>query len=584
MFFPPFPIAPFPRNVSKKRSYFYNQITLYQKDRCKRNDGAAVSIATGLFFYAILLVCTPNRKKVRNDHEKTIAWHSAGVQHGADPAAGGGLCRGGQRRGTGRTARGEPGGTFNGVVVNRRGTINNGIFNDVVLNYSDGEIQGTFQAGIITGKGTAEDPYRISNAAQLKWFRNTVNSENCSICAALTADIDLENDPWTPIGTDFQNSYTGTFNGKGHPVKNLFINSGSLQYAGLFGYTKAAALRDLTVSGSVTSTAEDNGVGGIVGMAYGGVIENCGNLCTVIGKHTGGIAGRIQSAVYSGGGSVIVFGCYNAGAVTGSAFVGGIVGYGTSPEGNSIYDCYNVGSVELGNVQQDDPAAAAGGIAGPFDLCSVNNCYNTGAVFSSNGRAYGIGSHYNGPPALSNCYYLKGTAADRHSGAAETPAVDFAGGTVLTAHNGGTATCTAQASCMACGSGYGTVLGHDFTVRAYDEDEHWVKCSRCDAKRDEDAHDWDNGKITKQPACTNEGQKNFTCTQCGAEKQERIGANGHSWKNEWAHDGKHHWHECANANCDVTENRGKLEYGEHTGGTATCTRGQIVTFLWRGRA
>ena len=63
----------------------------------------------------------------------------------------------------------------------------------------------------------------------------------------------------------------GTFNGKGHTVKNLFINSGSLQYAGLFGYTKAAALRDLTVSGSVTSTAEDNSVGGIVGMAYGGV-------------------------------------------------------------------------------------------------------------------------------------------------------------------------------------------------------------------------------------------------------------------------------------------------------------------------
>ena len=80
------------------------------------------------------------------------------------------------------------------------------------------------------------------------------------------------------------------------------------------------------------------------------------------------------------------------------------------------------------------------------------------------------------------------------------------------------------------------------------------------------------------------GAKNFTCTQCGAEKQERIDANGNSWKNQWAHDGKHHWHECANANCDVTENRGKLEYGEHTGGTATCTRGQIVTFLWRGRA
>ena len=156
----------------------------------------------------------------------------------------------------------------------------------------------------------------------------------------------------------------GTFNGKGHTVKNLFINSGSLQYAGLFGYTKAAALRDLTVSGSVTSTAEDNSVGGIVGMAYGGVIENCGNRCTVTVKSTGGIAGRIQSAVYSGGGSVTVFGCYNAGAITGSAFTGGIVGYGTNTKHNRIYDCYKVGSAELGNVQQDDPAAAAGGIAG----------------------------------------------------------------------------------------------------------------------------------------------------------------------------------------------------------------------------
>ena len=254
----------------------------------------------------------------------------------------------------------------------------------------------------------------------------------------------------------------GTFDGKGHTVKNLFINSGSLQYAGLFGYTKAAALRDLTVSGSVTSTAEDNSVGGIVGMAYGGVIENCGNLCTVIGKHIGGIAGRIQSADDSDG-EVTISGCYNAGAFTGSAFGGGIVGYGTSPEGNSIYDCYNVGSVELGNVQQGDPAAAAGGIAGQFDLCNVYNCYNTGAVSSRNGRAYGIGSHYNGPPALGNCYYLKGTAADRHSGAAETSAVDFADGTVLAAHNGGTATCTAQASCMACGIIYGDLAPANHT-------------------------------------------------------------------------------------------------------------------------
>ena len=140
-------------------------------------------------------------------------------------------------------------------------------------------------------------------------------------------------------------------------------------------------------------------------------------------------------------------------------------------------------------------------------------------------------------------------------------------------HTGAKPTCTTSVICTACG-GEIAALGHDFSASLWqhDVDIHWKKCSRCEAKNDENPHDWDSGKVTVKPTCMTAGEKIFTCDKCGATKNESIQANGHSWAQEWQHDAAHHWHECLNADCDIKDNNAlKDGYGEHTGGAATCT-------------
>ena len=77
---------------------------------------------------------------------------------------------------------------------------------------------------------------------------------------------------------------------------------------------------------------------------------------------------------------------------------------------------------------------------------------------------------------------------------------------------------------------------------------------------------------------TKAGEETYSCTECGATKTEPIDATGHSWKSDWTSDATHHWHECANENCDVTDNAGKKGYAEHSGGKATCTQNAVCEF------
>ena len=145
--------------------------------------------------------------------------------------------------------------------------------------------------------------------------------------------------------------------------------------------------------------------------------------------------------------------------------------------------------------------------------------------------------------------------------------------------HGGTANCTQRATCTVCGAEYGDALGHDFTTSwTHDDNEHWKQCSRCDKKDDVGPHTWDNGTITTAPTCTTAGKKTYSCTKCDATKIEPIPATGHSWKSDWTSDATHHWHECANENCDVTDNAGKNGYAEHSGGKATCTQNAVCEF------
>lgn len=456
------------------------------------------------------------------------------------------------------------------------------------------------------GLGTAAYPYQISTADQLKLFRDIVNgaggqTQNRGAYAVLTADIDLNNESWTPIGPDRDSAYTGTFDGQGHTVKNLSVTVNVQPgRAGLFGCVKDGTIRKLTVAGSVSCTANQGWCGGIAGYAMDETIENCASLCTVsctgIDARVGGIVGLVD---------------YNSRTLI-------------------IRDCYNIGKI---TGRSDNGSGDAGGICGFYMNGKISNCYNVGEITGSGYVSKIAVSAYN-DIRPTNCYYLSDTDTDLN-GTAKT-AAEFANGDVLeelkagqrdnnadpwadeckylaaagktlpvfngqgdahdhqsndwehndtehwqvctcgavfhkAEHSGGTATCTQRATCTVCGAEYGDVLGHDFTTSwTHDDNEHWKQCSRCDAKDDVGPHTWDSGTITTAPTCTKAGERTYTCTECGATKTEPIDATGHSWKFDWTSDATHHWHECANESCDVTDNAGKNGYAEHTGGKATC--------------
>lgn len=451
------------------------------------------------------------------------------------------------------------------------------------------------------GLGTAAYPYQISTADQLKLFRDIVNgaggqTQNRGAYAVLTANIDLNNEPWTPIGPDRDSAYTGTFDGQGHTVKNLSVTVNVQPgRAGLFGCVKDGTIRKLTVAGSVSCTANQGWCGGIAGYAMDETIENCASLCTVsctgIDARVGGIVGLVD---------------YNSRTLI-------------------IRDCYNIGKI---TGRSDNGSGDAGGICGFYMNGKISNCYNVGEITGSGYVSKIAVSAYN-DSRPTNCYYLSDTDTDLN-GTAKT-AAEFANGDVLDelkagrndspwdscqyvaaakitlpvfkgqgdehTHNGnwtsngngkhsrrctcnvvetqncsgGTATCTEKAKCAVCGEEYGDVLGHDFTTSwTHDDNEHWKQCSRCDKKDDVGPHTWDNGTITTAPTCTKAGEETYSCTKCGATKIEPIPATGHSWKSEWTSDATHHWHECANESCDVTDNAGKNGYAEHSGGKATC--------------
>ena len=300
----------------------------------------------------------------------------------------------------------------------------------------NGQIMQYFGSALINGLGTAKFPYQIGDKAELVLFGSIVNGTagnyipaQRGACAELTADVDLENDAWTPIGQNTGDdpkdtlAYSGTFNGNGHTISGLNV-TGEFAYSGLFGYTEGAAIRDLTVAGKVTSTSTDSStaVGGIIGRAKGSTIENCGNLCAVTAPagHTGGIVGY---AAYMDDSSGWITGCYNAGKISGGDYAGGIVG--THYDNMFIYDCYNVGAIS-GN-------RAIGGIAGSGSFVMLFNCYNAGIVVCPGGTATPGGLFGSRSGQVRNSYYLKGTTADSHIGAIEKSAEEFADGTVLKA-------------------------------------------------------------------------------------------------------------------------------------------------------
>lgn len=292
------------------------------------------------------------------------------------------------------------------------------------------------------GKGTVDEPYQISNRAELYWFAGLVNGtlpdggeKNLSANAILTANIIVNTGvldanknlvsksdltEWKPIGAR-SSSYTGTFDGQGYTISGLYFNNPTSSYVGLFGSIGAngkisnvgvldsyfqfsefgggvcgvnyGTVRDCKNTGSVRGLAA---IGGVCGLnEKGGIIENSFNEGTVSGtgdnvQQVGGVCGYNNGTIKS---------CYNTASVSGQNSVGGVCGLNSS---GIITNCFNEGTVS--------GQTFVGGVCGNGCGVTTTNCFN-GGIVSGQSHVSGVcGYDYNYDGTLTNCYYLSDTA------------------------------------------------------------------------------------------------------------------------------------------------------------------------------
>ena len=214
--------------------------------------------------------------------------------------------------------------------------------------------------------------YTVYNAdGLLAW--NEAAQKDRSINCTLTADIDLTGKDWTPIGTNFYNSYTGTFDGGGHTITGLTFTTND-EYVGLFGWlNRAGTVKNVVMEGvQITSHQIYGGsIGGVVGYSWG-TIENCS------------VSGSVSGTVYVGGvvGAQIggsITGCSSSATVKGTVDVGGVAGQTNSSA--TLTACYATGNVTI----EINPAKniAGGSLVGMNAGSSLLACYATGNVTST---------------------------------------------------------------------------------------------------------------------------------------------------------------------------------------------------------
>ena len=253
------------------------------------------------------------------------------------------------------------------------------------------------EAADFEGEGTVANPYKIQNVEDLKKLAEKVNGGTTyeKTYFKLTANIDLKNEEWTPIGTKVyvgefgqpeSRYFQGTFDGDGHQIANLTI-TGRNEYVGLFGYVRNATIQNCNVAGEVSGY---NFAGGIVGAVDGKTnnILNCSFQGNVTGNmYVGGIVGQVQNQCE-------VSSCYAIGTVHGgNDKVGGIAGEGRG----AIKNCYVLADVSASG-------KFAGGITGDTYNLAIENCYYSGMV-SASGSAGGIvGNAWGG--TIKNCVSL----------------------------------------------------------------------------------------------------------------------------------------------------------------------------------
>ena len=215
--------------------------------------------------------------------------------------------------------------------------------------------------------------YTVYNADGLLNVAELVNGGKTDINITLTADIDLTGKDWTPIGTDYDNSYKGTFDGGGHTITGLTFTTND-EFAGLFGWlNRAGTVKNVVMEGvQITSNQIYGGsIGGVAGYSWG-TIENCSVSGSVSGTvYVGGVVG-VQI-----GGSIT--GCSSSATVKGTVDVGGVAGQTNSSA--TLTACYATGNVTIEIAPKKN--IAGGGLVEMNAGSSLLACYATGNVTST---------------------------------------------------------------------------------------------------------------------------------------------------------------------------------------------------------
>ena len=314
------------------------------------------------------------------------------------------------------------------------------------------------------GAGTEGDPYLISTAADLSQLATYVNENNASYNNKhykLANDIDISTyENWSLIGTDGYKAFLGVFDGNNKKITGLTINA-PLQYAGLFGYTAGATIKNLGVteinmittcgndyafaggiigcawartdisncytSGSINSSADTHfslNTGGVVGRNYEGAVSNCYSsaIITTSSTNTTTVGGIVGHNMYTFN-FCLVKDCYFTGTINafgeGNVEAGGIVG--SSGSKDSVLNCYATGSINASQTSSSISSVCAGGVVGS-NGGTVSKCWASGSVKASSDRTAGgamvraggvVGA--NGSNTLSNCYATASVTAFANS-------------------------------------------------------------------------------------------------------------------------------------------------------------------------
>ena len=267
---------------------------------------------------------------------------------------------------------------------------------------------------------TIEDDgsYTVTSADGLMTVAELVNGGKTDINITLGENIDLTGKGWTPIGTNYEKRYKGTFDGRGHTIKGLTVTTND-QFVGLFGYlNRAGTVKNVVMEGiQITSNHMFGCTGGVVGYSWG-TIENCSVSGSVSGTNcVGGVVGSQKA------GSII--GCSSSAIVKGTRYVGGVAG----EKWGTMTACYATGNVTLEiNSPQD---LSGGGVVGLNGGSTVLACYATGNVNSKGSNTGNVhigglfGDNYT---VVTACYWKnnqeQGIGRNQHNTAPEATKVD----------------------------------------------------------------------------------------------------------------------------------------------------------------